>query len=429
MPTLKLVSLGCSKNTVDSEVILAHVLPAFWTLLPSDKDKNPDVLLINTCGFIGDAKQESIDMILRSCMLKSTGRIRFLYVMGCLVQRHGAELAKEIPEVDGWFGVKDTAKVVEAIIGERVEIDYRKRYLTTPSHYAYLKISEGCDRHCAFCAIPLIRGKHISRPIEELVSEAKMLAEQGVKELILVAQDVTYYGVDLYGKQRISDLIKELATIEKIHWIRLQYMYPHSFPEDLIELIRTEKKLCKYIDIPLQHISTSVLESMQRLTDKESILQLLNKLKTVLPEAAFRTTLIVGFPTETESCFEELKAFVEEFRFDRLGVFMYSKEEGTPSQDMEDKVSMDDKEQRADEIMSIQEQVSLELNEAKVGTISEVLIDREEGDYYVGRTMFDSPEVDDEVLILKSDKKLGIGQFYNVRFTEAESHDLYGSVE
>ncbi|MDE7148826.1 MAG: 30S ribosomal protein S12 methylthiotransferase RimO [Bacteroidales bacterium] len=433
MATLKLISLGCSKNTVDSEVVLAHVLPAHWTLLPPDSAKHPDVLLINTCGFIGDAKQESIDMILRSCMLKGKGRIKKLYVMGCLAQRYGQELAAEIPEVDAWFGVREPEKVVAAIAGGEtagaVDFNPERRVLTTPGHYAYLKISEGCDRQCAFCAIPLIRGKHKSRPMESLIKEAEALVGQGVKELILVAQDVTYYGLDLYGRQCIADLVQALARIEGVRWIRLQYLYPHSFPEDLLRLMQTEPKLCAYIDIPLQHIATSVLHDMQRATDREKTMALLHKLKAALPEAVFRTTLIVGFPTETEAAFEELKDFVAGFRFDRLGVFTYSEEEGTPASAMQDIVSAGEKDRRADEIMRLQEDISLSLNEARVGKVFEVVIDREEGDYYIGRTRYDSPEVDDEVLIARADGKLQIGGFYDVRITEAEIHDLYGRVE
>ncbi|MDE6515697.1 MAG: 30S ribosomal protein S12 methylthiotransferase RimO, partial [Bacteroidales bacterium] len=356
-----------------------------------------------------------------------------LYVMGCLAQRYGQELAAEIPEVDAWFGVREPEKVIAAIVGEDVAAaggyNPERRALTTPAHYAYLKISEGCDRQCAFCAIPLIRGKHISRPMESLLKEAEGLVRQGVKELILVAQDVTYYGLDIYGRQRIADLVKALARIEGLRWIRLQYLYPHSFPEDLLDVMRTEPKLCAYIDIPLQHIATSVLHDMQRATDKEKTTALLHKLKAALPDAVFRTTLIVGFPTETEADFEELKAFVNEFRFDRLGVFTYSEEEGTPAAALQDAVPAAEKERRADEIMQLQETISLSLNEARVGKVFEVVIDREEGDYYIGRTRYDSPEVDDEVLILREEGKLQIGGFYEVRITEAEVHDLYGRVE
>lgn len=440
MATIKLISLGCSKNTVDSEVILGHLLPEHWTCLSAESAQHPDVLLINTCGFIGDAKQESIDMILQAVMMKNRGVIRRLYVMGCLVQRHGEELRREIPEVDAWFGVREPEKVVAEIAKEElsaekaaeaeqsVNISPEQRMLLTPAHYAYLKISEGCDRACAFCAIPLIRGKHVSRPIESLIKEAEALVQQGVRELILVAQDVTYYGIDLYGRQRLSDLVEALAKIEDLRWIRLQYLYPHSFPEDLIDLMQREPKLCAYIDIPLQHISTPVLHSMQRATDKEATTALLQKLRTALPHAVFRTTLIVGFPTETEEAFEELKDFVRTFKFDRLGVFTYSEEEGTPAAALKDVVSEEEKLRRADEIMALQEDISLSLNEARVEQVMEVVIDREEGDYYVGRTRYDSPEVDDEVLIPLDEGRLQIGQFYQVRITEAEAHDLYATL-
>ncbi|MEG1498638.1 MAG: 30S ribosomal protein S12 methylthiotransferase RimO [Bacteroidales bacterium] len=427
MPTLKVISLGCSKNTVDSEIIMGNAESSHWSLFPSDSLKNPDVLLINTCGFIGDAKNESIEMILRAVGLKISHKIHKLYVMGCLVERHGKELAQEIEEVDAWFGANKIEEVIHAIIEENIEVNLQDRELTTPSHYAYLKISEGCDRRCSFCAIPLIRGKHISRSIEDIVSEARALVHLGVKELIIIAQDVTYYGVDLYGERRISSLLQELLKIENLEWIRLQYLYPHGFPEDLIALMQREPKICKYIDIPLQHISSSVLDSMKRTSTKEQTEELLHKLRKALPNAAFRTTLIVGYPNETEADFEALKQFVREFRFERLGVFMYSAEEGTSAWDLGDKVSEDLKNHRADEIMELQESISYDINSSKIGKIYKVIIDRKEGDYYVGRTEYDSPEVDDEVLIPLEEKGLKIGEFYSVKITEAEAHDLYAT--
>ena len=428
MPSLKLISLGCSKNTVDSEVILGNIRKAGWTLIHEESPRTADVVLINTCGFILDAKQESIDTILAEVARKNRWRKGKVFVMGCLVKRHGEELRKEIPDVDAWLGVNDTQSVVQEILQTAVAADDTLRNLTTPSHYAYLKVSEGCDRQCAFCAIPLIRGRHISRPKEEILKEARILAGNGVKELILVAQDLTCYGLDLYGKRVIADLVRDLCRIDGLHWVRLQYLYPHAFPKDLLEVMRTEPKVCRYVDIPLQHIDTPILKSMLRNTTQEQTLSLLEDFRKTLPDAAFRTTLIVGFPGEDEAAFSRLKAFVQSFRFDRLGVFPYSREEGTPAYPLGDTVPEEEKERRAQEIMDMQEEISYEANQARIGQVYEVLIDRLEGEFYVGRTQYDSPEVDNEVLIRSDSAELAHVKFNPIRIVSAEAFDLYGEV-
>ena len=437
MPSVKVISLGCSKNTVDTEVLSGNLKAEKWTVLPEESPRAADLTIINTCGFILDAKQESIDTVLRETARKNRRKKGHIIVMGCLVQRYAAELRKEIPDVDAWIGVNDLDAVMrqarqiqQAEAAKGSVVDPLRRKLTTPSHYAYLKVSEGCNRQCAFCAIPLIRGKHISRPQEEIVEEARRLVDGGVKELILVAQDLCYYGMDLYGRRAVADLVRTLCRIDGLHWLRLQYLYPHAFPEDLLEVMRTESKVCPYIDIPLQHINTKILKDMLRTTTKEETLALLRKFKQALPNAAFRTTLITGFPTEGEKEFEELKAFVREFEFDRLGVFPYSQEEGTPAYPLGDPVPQAEKERRAQEIMDLQEEISYRRNRARIGKTYEVLIDREEGEFYVGRTVYDSPEVDNEVLIYReASPDLLLGCFYQVRITSAEAFDLYGEVE
>ena len=437
MPSVKVISLGCSKNTVDTEVLSGNLKAEKWTVLPEESPRAADLTIINTCGFILDAKQESIDTVLRETACKNRRKKGHIIVMGCLVQRYAAELRKEIPDVDAWIGVNDLDAVMrqarqiqQAEAAKGSVVDPLRRKLTTPSHYAYLKVSEGCNRQCAFCAIPLIRGKHISRPQEEIVEEARRLVDGGVKELILVAQDLCYYGMDLYGRRAVADLVRALCRIDGLHWLRLQYLYPHAFPEDLLEVMRTESKVCPYIDIPLQHINTKILKDMLRTTTKEETLALLRKFKQALPNAAFRTTLITGFPTEGEKEFEELKAFVREFEFDRLGVFPYSQEEGTPAYPLGDPVPQAEKERRAQEIMDLQEEISYRRNRTRIGKTYEVLIDREEGEFYVGRTVYDSPEVDNEVLIHReASPDLLLGCFYQVRITSAEAFDLYGEVE
>lgn len=441
MPSVRVISLGCSKNTVDTEVLSGNLKAEKWTVLPEESPRAADLTIINTCGFILDAKQESIDTVLRETARKNRRKKGHIIVMGCLVQRYAAELRKEIPDVDAWIGVNDldavmrqARQILQSEAACASAVDPLRRKLTTPPHYAYLKVSEGCNRQCAFCAIPLIRGKHISRPQQEIVEEARRLVDGGVKELILVAQDLCYYGMDLYGRRAVADLVRALCRIDGLHWLRLQYLYPHAFPDDLLEVIRSESKVCPYIDIPLQHINTKILKDMLRSTTREETLALLKKFKQALPNAAFRTTLITGFPTEGEREFEELKAFVRDFGFDRLGVFPYSQEEGTPAYSLGDPVPQEEKERRAQEIMDLQEEISYRKNRARIGKTYEVLIDREEGEFYVGRTVYDSPEVDNEVLIRRPETEdaaftLLPGCFYQVRITSAEAFDLYGEVE
>lgn len=428
MPSLKVVSLGCSKNTVDSEVISGNVKRAGWTIVREESPRAVDVVLINTCGFILDAKQESVDAILAETVRKNRRKKGKVFVMGCLVQRHGEELKREIPDVDAWFGVNDPQAVVDAVLESHVDADATVRRLSTPSHYAYLKVSEGCNRQCAFCAIPLIRGKHVSRPVEEILKEAAKLVDEGVKELILVAQDLTYYGMDLYGRREIAELVRRLCRIDGLHWVRLQYLYPHAFPQDLLEVMREEPKVCRYVDIPLQHIDSRILKSMARSTTKEQTLSLLADFRQALPDAAFRTTLITGFPGEDAAAFEDLAEFVRAFKFDRLGVFPYSREEGTPAYDRGETVPEAEKERRAQAIMDLQEEISYEANQARVGKTYEVLIDRIEGEFYVGRTEYDSPEVDNEVLIRVDSANLAPGEFHQVKIVAAEAFDLYGEL-
>jgi ribosomal protein S12 methylthiotransferase len=451
MATIKLYSLGCSKNTVDSEVINGNLQVNGHEILDEHSNKHPQVVIINTCGFIGDAKEESIQYILQTDHLKKKGRIEKLVVMGCLVQRHKEELEPEFPSVDAWFGVHEmddllkilsmdsavsTASTSLSDRNDRISdtersrsVNLHERLLSTPEHYAYLKIAEGCDRSCSFCAIPLIRGKHISRSIEDLVEETKILAGKGVKEIILISQDVTYYGVDLYGSKKIAELAQKISEVDGIEWVRLNYLYPHQFPMDLLDVMAENSKVCEYIDIPFQHVSTRILQSMKRASTKEDTYNLIQTIREKLPNAALRTTLIVGYPGETEEEFEELKTFVQDVRFDRLGVFKYSAEEGTSAFELEDDVSDEVKQERMDEIMEIQQGISLEKNQKKIGKKHYVLTDRFEGEYVIGRTMQDSPEVDNEVLILDEDENVEIGQFYTVEITEADAFDVIGIVK
>ena len=395
-----------------------------------DSDRtDAEVVVINTCGFIGDAKQESVDTILRAAQLKTEGRIEELFVIGCLSQRYADELRPELPEVDDFFGVNDWADIVE-----RLGAKYRKecevqRELSTPSHYAYLKISEGCNWMCGYCAIPLIRGRHRSVPMEDLIAEAEALAAKGVRELMVIAQDTTYYGVDLYGERKLAELLERLCRIEKIEWIRLHYAYPTEFPDSVIEVMAREKKICRYLDIPFQHISDSQLTAMKRRHTKADAYRLVEKLRRAIPDIALRTTLLVGYPGETEADFEELQQFVRDCRFDRLGVFAYSEEEGTYSATRpKDDVAEEVKQSRVERIMRLQERVSLDNNLRRVGQTMRVIIDRREGDYYVGRSEYDSPEVDQELLIDSHGKRLYRGRFYDVTITDAEDYDLFAEV-
>ena len=431
-PIINIVTLGCSKNRVDSERLAASLSHHYDIV--HESEKKSDIVIINTCGFIGDAKEESIDTILEYAELRRAKKIKKLYVIGCLSQRYRKDLQEEIHEVDGFYGVESVQLIAKDILSEELgvrseELGYNhERVLSTPSHYAYLKISEGCNRRCAFCAIPLIRGEHVSVPMEDLLKEANLLAQKGVKELILIAQDLTYYGRDIDGQYHIVDLVKKLLEIKEFEWIRLHYGYPQGFPDELLDLMNNEPRICNYIDLPLQHISTPILKNMRRGVDKEQTINFVTNARNRVPGIAFRTTFIVGFPGETEEQFKELCDFVREMKFERAGVFAYSPEEGTPAYEMEDDVPEEVKQERVDTIMAIQQNISLETNEKRVGTVEKVLIDRIEGDYYIGRTQYDSPEVDDEILISVDEAELNIGDFVNVKLVKADYFDLYGNV-
>jgi len=419
---INIITLGCSKNLVDSENLMGQLkINNFDVVHESDEDA--DIVIINTCGFIDDAKEESINTILQAVKDKSQGFLKKVYVMGCLSERYKTNLENEISDVDGFFGVSELSEIIEELGGKYKNELIGERSLTTPSHYAYLKISEGCNRNCSFCAIPLIRGKHISKSVETIIKEANILAGKGVKELILIAQDLTYYGLDLYKERKLAFLLEELVKIKSIKWIRLHYTYPSGFPEDVIEVIAKYDKICNYIDIPLQHISDNLLKSMKRNITGQQTKNLINKIRAKIPDSAVRTTLISGYPGETENDFEDLKEFIKEFRFERLGVFTYSHEEDTAAFELIDDVPAQTKQDRADEIMMIQQDISREINSNKIGKIFKVVIDNVEGDYYIGRTQFDSPEVDNEVLI-NFDNLHKIGEFYKVIITSAEDYDL-----
>ena len=428
-PTDKIlvITLGCSKNTVDSEKLL-HQLSANSIELEYDKDhSNAKTVIINTCGFINDAKKESINTILHYIKAKQSDQINNLYVIGCLSERYANELKIEMPEVDQFFGVNSTREILKTLGYNYKDNLIGERLITTPSHYAYLKISEGCNRKCSFCAIPLIRGPYKSEKIEDLIKEAKSLAKKGVKELMVIAQDISYYGVDLYETPMLSYLINKLSEINGIEWIRLHYAYPAGFPVDLIEVIRDNPKVCKYLDIPFQHISDNMLKIMKRGMNKNTTLKLINKLRENIPGIALRTTLLTGHPGETEKDFKELVEFVQEYKFERLGIFTYSHEEGTyAAQKQNDSISNKLKSKRAETIMAIQQSISGEIGKTRVGKEYKVIIDNNEGEFYIGRTEFDSPEVDNEVLI-KSTKKLNIGQFYNIKITGSNEFDLFGT--
>lgn len=425
---INIVTLGCSKNLVDSEHLMAQLTDNGFEVVHDSNSTNAKIVIINTCGFIGDAKEESVNMILEFIAAKEAGLIEHLFVMGCLSERYKVDLEKEMPEVEQYFGAANLKDIVEYLKGEYNEKIKTERVVTTPKHYAYLKISEGCNWKCGYCAIPLIRGEHKSVPIEELIKEAEKLAEKGVKELIVIAQDTTYYGVDLYGERRLAELLKRLCEIEGIEWVRLHYAYPTNFPIDVLDVIASEPKMCKYLDIPLQHVSDSQLRSMRRGLNGVQSVELMEKIREIVPDIALRTTLIVGYPGETDQDFEELKAFVKKMRFERLGVFQYSEEEGTyAAKELTDDISAEVKEQRAEEIMEIQNEISLENNERKIGTIQKVIVDRTEGDFFIARTQYDSPEVDNEVVI-STRKKLEIGAFYDIKIDAAEDYDLYGKL-
>lgn len=419
-----MVTLGCSKNVYDSEVLMGQ-LKANNKEVVHEQEGN--IVVINTCGFIDNAKEQSVNTILEFVEKKEQGDVDKVFVTGCLSERYKPDLQKEIPNVDQYFGTTELPGLLKAL-----EADYKheligERLTTTPKNYAYLKIAEGCDRPCSFCAIPLMRGGHKSTPIEHLVTEAKKLAANGVKELILIAQDLTYYGLDLYKKRNLAELLENLVKVEGIEWIRLHYAFPTGFPMDVLEIMKREPKICNYLDIPLQHISDDLLKSMRRGTTHKKTTDLLYKFREIVPEMAIRTTLIVGYPGETEEHFQELKEWVKEMRFERLGCFTYSHEENTHAYNLEDDVPDDVKQQRANEIMEIQSQISWELNQQKIGETFKVIIDRKEGNYFIGRTEFDSPDVDNEVLIDATEIYLKTGEYYDIKITDAADFDLYGT--
>ncbi|MDN6280862.1 MAG: 30S ribosomal protein S12 methylthiotransferase RimO [Psychroflexus sp.] len=420
---INVVTLGCSKNVYDSEVLMGQLKANHKDVV---HEQEGDVVVINTCGFIDNAKEQSINTILDFVQQKEAGEVEKVFVTGCLSERYKPDLEKEIPNVDQYFGTTELPSLLKALGADYKHELIGERMTTTPKNYAFLKIAEGCDRPCSFCAIPLMRGGHKSKPIEELVEETEKLAANGVKELILIAQDLTYYGLDLYKKRNLAELLKALVKVEGIEWIRLHYAFPTGFPVDVLDVIRDEPKVCHYIDIPLQHSSTKLLKSMRRGTTKEKTNKLLYKFRDVVPGMAIRTTLIVGYPDETEADFEEMKAWVKEMRFERLGCFTYSHEENTHAYNLEDDVPEDVKMERANEIMEIQSQISWELNQEKIGQTFKCIFDRKEGNYFVGRTEFDSPDVDNEVRVDAREHYVKVGDFASIKITEAEDFDLYG---
>lgn len=425
---VNVVTLGCSKNLFDSEVMMAQLKANKFEVEHESMDDDAEIVIINTCGFIDNAKQESIDTILRYAEAKKDGMVDKLYVTGCLSERYKDELEAEIKEVDSFFGTRDLPRLLKTLKADYKHELIGERLLTTPSHFAYFKIAEGCDRPCSFCAIPLMRGKHVSTPIEDLVKQAEGLAAKGVKELMLIAQDLTYYGLDIYKKRALADLLRALSDVEGIEWIRLHYAYPSGFPMDVLDVMKERDNICNYLDIPLQHGSTKVLKDMRRGTTREKTEELIEKIRETVPGIAIRTTLIAGYPGETEEDFQEMYDWVQRSKFDRLGIFTYSHEENTHAYNFEDDVPDEVKKERADKIMELQSGISYDLNQEKVGNTYKVLFDRVEGDYFIGRTEFDSPEVDNEVLVRKDSAYVRIGDFANVKITKADHYDLYGEV-
>ena len=426
---VNVVTLGCSKNIFDSEVIMGQLRANKFDVVHESTDDDSGIVIINTCGFIDNAKQESIDTILEFAQAKKEGKIDKLIVTGCLSERYKPELSKEIPNVDDFFGTRDLPLLLKSLGADYKHELIGERLLTTPKHFAYLKISEGCDRPCSFCAIPLMRGIHLSTPIEDLVNQTKSLAAKGVKELILIAQDLTYYGLDIYKKRNLSELLKHLSDVKGIEWIRLHYAFPSGFPMDILDVMNERENICKYLDMPLQHISDNMLKSMRRGTTKNKTNELIKEIRSRVPNLTLRTTLIGGYPGETDDDFLEMKEWVEETKFDRLGIFTYSHEENTHAYKLIDNVSDEIKKERCAEIMSIQQTISSDINNSKIGKTFKVLIDRKEGAYFVGRTEADSPEVDNEVLIEASSNYVRIGDFANITITETEEFDLYGVSE
>jgi ribosomal protein S12 methylthiotransferase len=426
-PTVDIITMGCSKNLVDSEMLMGLFEANGYHVTHDAENPHGDIAVVNTCGFIEDAKQESIDTILELAQAKEQGRLQRLYVMGCLSERYLADLEREIPEVDGWYGKFNYKQLLKDLNGEDFNVCEGKRHITTPKHYAYIKISEGCDRHCAYCAIPLITGRHQSRPMQEILDEVRWLVSQGTSEFQVIAQELTYYGVDIDGKQHIAELIEQMADIEGVEWIRLHYAYPAHFPWDLLRVMREKTNVCNYLDIALQHISDHMLERMQRHVSKQDTYDLIERLRREVPGIHIRTTLMVGFPGETDDDFQQLIDFTKWARFERMGAFAYSEEEGTYSAlHYADDVPQEVKQARLDKLMRVQQNISAEIEAAKVGTIMRVVIDRREGDWLVSRSEFCSPEVDPEVLI-PAEEQLVIGEYYQVRVTDSEEFDLYAT--
>lgn len=423
---INVVTLGCSKNVYDSEVLMGQLIANNKNVVHEDENDEGNIVVINTCGFIGDAKEESINTILHYVNKKELGEVDRVYVTGCLSERYKPDLQKEIPNVDEYFGTHDLPNLLKVLDADYKHELIGERLTTTPTHYAYLKIAEGCDRPCSFCAIPLMRGKHVSTPIENLVIEATKLAKKGIIELILIAQDLTYYGLDIYKKRALADLLTALAKIDGIEWIRLHYAFPTGFPLDVLEVVKNEPKVCNYLDIPLQHINDDILKSMRRGTSHEKTTNLIAEFRKSVPDMAIRTTLIVGYPGETEAIFQELKDWVAAMRFERLGVFAYSHEENTHAASLKDNVPEKVKQKRVSEIMDLQSQISFELNQEKVGQVFKCIIDRKDGNYFIGRTEFDSPDVDNEVLIDATENYVQVGKFAHIKITSATEFDLYG---
>ena len=426
---VNVVTLGCSKNLVDSEVLMGQLKANKFEVEHEGHGDDHQIVIINTCGFVDNAKQESIDTILRYVKAKKEGAVEKLYVTGCLSERYKKDLEKEIPEVDAYFGTRELPKILKTLKADYKHELVGERLLTTPFHYAYFKISEGCDRPCSFCAIPLMRGKHLSVPIDELMMRAKTLAAKGVKELLLIAQDLTYYGLDIYKKRELANLIDKLSDTEGIDWIRLHYAFPSGFPMEVLKIMKAKNNICNYLDMPLQHITDNMLSSMRRGITKQKTIDLVNKIRDTVPGIALRTTLIAGYPGETEKDHEEMLQWVQETKFERLGIFTYSHEENTHAHLLKDDVSEKIKRKRADAVMAIQQEISMQLNKEKIGNNYKTLFDRKEGDYFIGRTEFDSPDVDNEVLVkANNDTYIRIGDFENVRITDASDFDLYGEL-
>lgn len=426
---VNVVTLGCSKNLVDSEVLMGQLRANKFEVEHESQNEDSQIVIINTCGFIENAKQESIDTILNFAKEKKKGHIEKLYVTGCLSERYKKDLEKEIPEVDAYFGTRDLPKILKTLKADYKSELIGERLLTTPQHYAYFKISEGCDRPCSFCAIPLMRGKHVSVPAEELVKRARTLASKGTKELLLIAQDLTYYGLDIYKKRELASLIEKLSDVEGIDWIRLHYAFPSGFPMEVLDVMKNKKNICNYLDMPLQHISNNILQSMRRGTTKEKTNELIKRIRDKIPDITLRTTLIAGYPGETDKEHEEMLQWVEETKFERLGIFTYSHEENTHAFNLKDNVPEKTKKKRADEVMKVQQEISYRLNQKKIGKEFKVLFDKIEGEYFVGRTESDSPEVDNEVLLKITNKNyVRLGDFAKVKITSAGDFDLYGEL-